>query len=75
MADQTWSWSQVSEETFPKLNGKPSYDKEKRTCTLPVKLEPGKTYVIWLNSEKFGNFKDASGQSAVPYLLAFETKP
>jgi RNA polymerase sigma factor (sigma-70 family) len=75
MMDQSWSWSQLSEDTFPKTTGKPSYDKERRTCTLPVKLEPGKTYVLWLNSEKFGNFKDASGQPAVPYLLAFETKP
>ena len=29
---------------------------------------------IWLNSLKFGNFKDADGKSAVPYLLVFETK-
>ena len=40
-----------------------------------VKLEKGRTYVIWLNSEKFENFKDASGNPAVPYLLVFETKP
>jgi RNA polymerase sigma factor (sigma-70 family) len=75
MTDQSWSWAQLSDDTFPKMTGKPSYDKERRTCTLPVKLEPGKTYVLWLNSEKFGNFKDPSGQSAVPYLLVFETKP
>jgi RNA polymerase sigma factor (sigma-70 family) len=75
MMDQSWSWSQLSDETFPKTTGKPSYDKERRTCTLPVKLEPGKTYAFWLNSEKFGNFKDTSGQSAIPYLLVFETKP
>ncbi len=74
MTDQSWSWAQTSEETFPKTAGKISYDKDKRTCVLPVKLEPGKTYVIWLNSEKFRNFKDADGHSAVPYLLVFETK-
>jgi hypothetical protein len=45
-----------------------------KTCVLPVKLEPGKTYVSWLNSQKFGNFKDADGRSAVPYLLVFETR-
>jgi hypothetical protein len=38
---------------------------------LPVKLEPGRTYALWLNS---GNFKDSGGQRAVPYLLVFETK-
>ena len=41
---------------------------------MKVKLEPGRTYAIWVNSEKFGNFKDADGRSAVPYLLVFQTK-
>jgi len=27
-----------------------------------------------LSSEKFRNFKDTKGQSAMPYLLVFETK-
>ena len=36
--------------------------------------EPGKTYAIWVNSEKFNNFKDTGGRSAVPYLLVFKTK-
>jgi hypothetical protein len=31
--------------------------------------------LLWLNSENFGNFKDAEGHPAVPYLLVFETKP
>jgi RNA polymerase sigma-70 factor (ECF subfamily) len=75
MQDGTWSWSQLSEATFPKLAGKPKFEKDKRTCVLPVKLQPGKTYAIWVNSERFGNFKDATGQSAVPYLLVFQTKP
>jgi Bacterial Ig-like domain len=74
MQDGTWSWSALSEESFPKVDGKPKYLADKRTCVLPVKLEPGKTYAIWINSEKFGNFKDANGRSAVPYLLVFKTK-
>ena len=74
MTDDSWSWSQLSDETFPKVVGKPKYEKDKRTCVLPVKLEPGKTYAIWLNSEKFDGFKDADSRSAVPYLLVFETK-
>jgi RNA polymerase sigma-70 factor (ECF subfamily) len=74
MTDQSWSWSKVTDATFPKLGGQPRYERDRRTCVLPVKLEPGKTYAIWLNSEKFGNFKDADGKPAVPYLLVFETK-
>jgi RNA polymerase sigma-70 factor (ECF subfamily) len=74
MMDGSWSWSQVSDDTFPKVTAKPHYDKDQRTCVLPVKLEPRKTYVFWLNSAKFHNFKDADGHAAVPYLLVFETK-
>ncbi len=73
MEDGSWSWSQLSEETFPKMIGKPSYLKDKRTCVVKVKLEAGKTYAIWLNSEKFENFKDADSRPAVPYLLVFQT--
>lgn len=69
-----WSWSQLSNDSFPEVVGAPRYEADKRTCVLPIKLQPGKTYAIWLNSEKFGNFKDADGRSAVPYLLTFKTK-
>jgi RNA polymerase sigma-70 factor (ECF subfamily) len=75
MRDQSWSWSGISDDTFPKATGKIRYDADRMTCTLPVRLAPGKTYAIWLNSEKHHNFKDADGQPAVPYLLVFETKP
>jgi hypothetical protein len=70
----SWSWSTLSQESFPEMNGKPKFLADKRTNVLPVKLEPDKTYAIWLNSAKFDNFKDAGGQSAVPYLLVFKTK-
>src|SRR5580693_1698446 len=74
MQDGSWSWAMHSKESFPKLDGKPKYLADKRTCVLPVKLEPGKTYAIWVNSQEFGNFKDTDGRSAVPYLLVFKTK-
>ncbi len=73
MQDGSWSWSTLSKESFPEINGKPKYA-DKRTCVLPVKLEPGKTYSIWVNSEKYTNFKDPDGHAAVPYLLVFRTK-
>lgn len=74
MADQTWSWVKVSDETFPELKGKPKYLADQRTCVLPVKLKPGKTYALWINREGFENFRDTDGRSAVPYLLVFRTK-
>lgn len=74
MSDGSWSWVTLSADSFPKTDGKPKYLDNKRTCVLPVKLEPGKTYAIWVNSQKFENFKDSAGRSAVPYLLVFKTK-
>ena len=74
MRDGGWSWAKLSDGSFPTPDGKPKYLADKRTCVLPVKLEAGKTYAIWVNSEKFGNFKGPDGRSAVPYLLVFKTK-
>ena len=73
MMDKSWSLVQWSKETFPAVTGPPGYLEDQRTCVVPVKLEPGKCYVIWVNTEKHINFKDEDGRSALPYLLAFET--
>ena len=74
MYDDSWSWSTVTRESFPKTTGPSKYENDKRTCVLPVKLAPGKTYGIWLNSAKFKNFKDTDEVPALPYLLVFQTK-
>jgi hypothetical protein len=75
MVDESWSWVQLSDATFPKVDGKIRYEKDKRTCVLPVKLEADKTYALWINfAEKFENFKDTAGRAAVPYQLVFKTK-
>lgn len=73
MKDGTWSWSTLSKESFPEVDGKPKYLHDERTCVLPVKLEPEKTYAIWVNSNKFQNFKDSNGIPSVPFLLVFRT--
>ena len=68
---KNYSW--VGGDAFPQTTGQPRWLADDRSCVLPVKLEPGRTYVIWLNSQKAANFRDAKGQSAIPYLLVFET--
>jgi hypothetical protein len=75
MADGNWAFVQTSKDTYPKTTGKPRYLDDHRTCVLPVQLEPGKTYVVWLNKAPFDSFTDTDGHKAVPYLLVFETKP
>jgi Bacterial Ig-like domain len=69
-----WSWGMVNKESYPGTSESPKYLEDKRTCTLPVKLQPGKTYAIWVNTEKLQNFKDTKGMVAVPYLLVFKTR-
>ena len=41
---------------------------------MPVKLEPGKTYVVGVNSERFHGFQDTQGHPSLPYLIVFRTK-
>ena len=74
MTKGMWAWVQVSKAHYPQTTGKPRYLDDKRTCVLPVKLEPGKTYVLWLNRGRFNTFRDAQNKPAVPYLLVFRTK-
>jgi hypothetical protein len=73
MCDGSWSWSTWGEENYPETTGNPRYLSDGRTCVLPVKLQPGKLYALWLNSENFKNFKDTNNTPAVPYLLTFAT--
>ena len=73
MTDGSWSWSTAWQGSAPETVGNPKYEADRKTCALQVRLEPGKTYAYWLNSEKFKGFKDSNGKAAVPYLLAFQT--
>ena len=74
MADGGWSWSTAWENSTPETIGQIHYETDQRTCVLKAKLEPGRTYAWWLNSNKFKNFTDPAGRPAVPYLLIFQTK-
>ena len=59
--------------TYPKTTGKPKWI-DKRTCILPVKLEPGKMYRLGVNSQKFRNFRSFEGLSVEPVIYTFQTK-
>jgi RNA polymerase sigma-70 factor (ECF subfamily) len=73
--ERMWAICQISDETFPaKGAGDIHYLGDKRTCVFPVKLQPGKTYVLWFNRGKFNSFRDTANNPAVPYLLVFQTK-
>lgn len=62
------------ENTAPEFIGPAHYLPDGRTYVMKVRLEPGKTYECWLNSEQIKSFTDKEGVPAVPYLLIFQTK-
>ena len=61
---------------LPEITGDPLFPDD-RTCVLPVKLEPGRTYAIGVNSPTHKNFVSAADESiaAEPYQIVFSTGP
>ena len=74
MMPQSWSWAYEDKNQFPQITGQAYYAENHTQNILPVKLEPNREYVIWINTSKFKNFKDKSGNSAVPFKFTFKTK-
>jgi hypothetical protein len=74
MSDKRWSWVRLDNETFPEMTGEPRYLEDLRTCVLPVRLRPGRTYATWINVDQFQYFQSETGVPSLPYLLIFKTK-
>ena len=74
MMDNSWSWSMENQDTFPKTTGSPYYVDGNTRNILPVQLQPGKEYVIWVNTSNNKNFKDKNGNPAAPFKFTFKTK-
>ncbi|MHC4423517.1 MAG: tetratricopeptide repeat protein [Planctomycetota bacterium] len=73
MMDKSWSWTRFDRSTYPKTTGRPYYDREKKICTLRVKLRPARVYLVGINCGKAKNFKNSSGEKAKAYALVFAT--
>jgi hypothetical protein len=74
MMDKSWSWCYEVRDTFPQVTGQPYYTENNTKNVLPVRLEPNKEYVIWINTVNFRDFRDEAGNPAVPYRLVFQTR-
>ncbi len=72
MKNGGWSWTGGG-DTFPESAGSISYDSKRRTCRMPVKLQPGKVYWVGINSPSHKNFKSAKGEPAKRYVILFAT--
>ncbi len=73
LTKEMWSFVYANPASFPKIAGPIRYV-DARTCVLPVALEAGKTYGMWINSKEHSSFRDQRHQAAVPYLLVFKTR-
>jgi hypothetical protein len=69
----SWSFVTGGEKAFPEVEGQPSLSDDAITITLPVRLAPNQRYVVWLNTDRYKNFKGEDGVSAEPYRLSFST--
>ena len=72
MMDGSWSWTGGG-DTFPKTTGKPRYDRDCRTCSLPVQLEHGKVYWVGINSPSNRHFQTPEHIPAKWHVILFAT--
>ncbi len=71
-----FSWTGGGPEFPPIPPGKkPSWSRDRRSCTLPVALEPNHAYRLGLNSVSFKNFASADGVPLEPVMYEFTTGP
>lgn len=73
MDREGWAWVIEDKSTAPDI-GDSSWDSTVRTNSAPVKLEPGRTYVVWINSPQYSYFKDPQGTPATPVRWSFTTR-
>ncbi len=71
-----YAWCQSgSDETFPKsTGGGNAHYIDSRTCVLPVDVEPGKAYSVFVNLGKFQAFRNTDEIPAREFVIVFATK-
>lgn len=74
MKNNSWSWAYSDKSKFPRMTGQPYYTDNNTRNVLPVKLEPNREYEVWINLDKYLNFKDKHGNSSVPFRFSFRTR-
>lgn len=73
MDRQGWAWVIENPATAPKT-GESRFDPSARSNSVDVTLEPGRTYVVWVNSPEYSYFRDPTGVPATPARWTFTTR-
>jgi hypothetical protein len=63
-------------DRYPKIKEVPGFDAGRKVFSMQVELQPGREYVIGVNSEDYSSFKSAAdGVPLYPVKYTFKTKP
>ncbi len=71
MLTRGYSWTGGG-DLFPETTGKPHWE-DRRTCVLPVTLEPAHAYRVGINSSSHHNFRTTAGTPAASDVIWFTT--
>ncbi len=74
MREGSFSFVQMSAETYPACEPRPQISADRRTFTLHCTTLPGRRYEIWFNRAPYMNFKSVAGMPAQPFQLLFRTR-
>lgn len=68
-----FSWTGGGPEFPGREDGQAKW-KDKRTCVLPVSVQPAHFYRVGINAPSFRNFRSAAGVPAIPTAILFTTQ-
>ncbi|MCE5341728.1 MAG: tetratricopeptide repeat protein [Planctomycetaceae bacterium] len=74
MFQHGWSWCRTGPlSDYPTVLGNPKW-RDNRTCVLPVKVEPARSYLVIINYAPYESFKNTDMIPAKTYAIVFATK-
>lgn len=74
MAERSFSFVQVSTESYPQCARTPFQSRDRRTFKLRCVARSGGRYEVWFNRGRFANFRSADGVPAKPHRLHFSAR-
>ena len=74
MRADSYSFVQVSLDSFPACDRRPQLSANGRTFALRCTAAAGRNYEVWFNREPYMNFTSLNGVAAQPYRLTFSAR-
>ena len=74
MLEGSYSFVQVSSETFPDCRPGARMSADRRSYTMRCTATSGRNYEVWFNRPPYLNFKSTNGVSAQPHRIRFNAR-